>query len=218
MVLLIIQHQSLVKEREEAETLRRQVAQLATENERPAAQASTVQSLSQEQSLELLRLRGEVGMLRRQLSERAKTQAMNAEAPPQEGSATNQEIEQFRQALIHKTNFAKEWLQAFREYAEHNQGQFPTNFDQAAPYLSDRGKAETNATTDQFEIVYQGSLNDLTNDEIIVLRERQPEQKYDGKWGGVYGRADGGVAQRFLESRYSLEQWENARLWKPNGP
>ncbi len=76
-------------------------------------------------------------------------------------------------------------------------------------------RCSPNVTTDEFEIVYQGSQNDLTNrgdDEVIVLRERQVRHRYDGKWGRVYGLADGASLQRFLDTESALEQWEQEHL------
>jgi RNA polymerase sigma factor (sigma-70 family) len=72
---LAIQPQSRAKLREENQVLRQQVSQLAqaaAENERLSnllAQAKSPASLSREQASELLKLRGEVGVLRRQNAE-----------------------------------------------------------------------------------------------------------------------------------------------------
>ena len=82
-------------------------------------------------------------------------------------------------------------------------------------FLSENAKAQTNVTTDQFEIVYQGSRNDLTNagdEETIVLRERQAWQNYDGKWGRIYGRQDGSALVRTMKDLDALEQWEKEHL------
>jgi preprotein translocase subunit SecD len=66
---LMIQHQSQVQLREENESLRRQIAQLRSDNEgisNRLSQATTSFSESSDSLRELLRLRGEVGLLRRQ--------------------------------------------------------------------------------------------------------------------------------------------------------
>ncbi len=74
-------------------------------------------------------------------------------------------------------------------------------------------KAQTNVSSDELEIVYRGSLNDFTNsDHVIVIRERQVRRRYDGKWGRVYGLADGASLQRFLDSESALEEWEREHL------
>ncbi len=58
---------------------------------------------------------------------------------------------------------------AFSLYAQQNQGRCPITFDQAVSFLPDEAKGETNLTPDQFEIVYQGSLMDLTNRANIIV-------------------------------------------------
>ena len=71
-VPLVIQHQNQVKLREENVVLRRQIAQLQADNEgfsNRVAQANRPPSLSSERLRELLKLRGEVGVLRRQQHE-----------------------------------------------------------------------------------------------------------------------------------------------------
>src|SRR5690242_403041 len=72
---LVIQHQAQVKLREQNQSLREQVehlSQLKTENARLAdlvAEANRAQALSKDQLSELMKLRGEVGMLRKQRKE-----------------------------------------------------------------------------------------------------------------------------------------------------
>ena len=69
---LVFQHQSQVKLREDNQALWQQVTQLAAENERLSnlvARANSSQALANGQPGELLRLRGEVGVLRQQKSE-----------------------------------------------------------------------------------------------------------------------------------------------------
>ncbi|MCX6923111.1 MAG: sigma-70 family RNA polymerase sigma factor [Verrucomicrobia bacterium] len=69
---LVIQTQSQAKLRKDNESLRRQLAQLASESERAsnqAAQANSSESLAKDRLMELLKLRGEVGTLREQQKE-----------------------------------------------------------------------------------------------------------------------------------------------------
>ena len=68
----VMQHQAQVKLRDSNQALQQQVDKLQLENARlsiPAPQASSPQSLSNDEQRELLRLRGEVGVLRRQTNE-----------------------------------------------------------------------------------------------------------------------------------------------------
>jgi hypothetical protein len=88
-------------------------------------------------------------------------------------------------------NNAKYGLLGFIMFANDNHDQFPTNFDQAATYFSNKKLTET--LSDDFEIVYRGPLNAITKPgEIIVIQERQPWQTPRG-WAKVYGFADGHV-------------------------
>ena len=69
---LVVQHQTQTQLRTENESLTQQIAQLKTENESLSnrlAAAGDAKSLPEEQFNELLRLRGEVGALRRQTNE-----------------------------------------------------------------------------------------------------------------------------------------------------
>src|ERR1019366_6551868 len=69
---LVLQHQAQIKLREDNQALRQQSDQVAAENERLshlAARANSSQTLANGQPGELLRLRGEVGVLRQQKSE-----------------------------------------------------------------------------------------------------------------------------------------------------
>ena len=72
---LAIQHQSLARLREENQALRQQAGELAQVaadsqgNSNMLVQAKSVESLPREQTIELLRLRGEVGVLRRQYAD-----------------------------------------------------------------------------------------------------------------------------------------------------
>jgi hypothetical protein len=170
----------------------------------------TEQPMTQDQFRELLRLRGQVGTLKAELAQ-ANSLALKAAHATRDQEATDEVAEKYKQEIVPRASFARDWMNAFKQYAVENQGRFPTNFDQAAQFLDDRAKAQTNVATDEFEIIYQGSRNDLTNrgdDEVIVLRERQLRRRYDGKWGRVYGLADGSSLQRFLDSPIALEQWE----------
>ena len=68
----VIQHQAQEKLRAENESLTQQIAQLQTDNENLSnrlAEAGDSKKLSDEQFNELLKLRGEVGVLRRQANE-----------------------------------------------------------------------------------------------------------------------------------------------------
>ena len=144
----------------------------------------------QDQRNELLKLRGEIGVLNRKLAA-AKSAQEQAQRAAQAQAETDTQ-EQQKQIGIAKLNYAKAWTLAFWQYASQNQGQVPTDFDQALSFLPETAKNYAGLSPDQYEITYQGSLNALTNPQsIIVLREKEPVQDPDGGAHRAYGFADG---------------------------
>src|SRR2546430_15355723 len=101
---------------------------------------------------------------------------------------------------------------AFQLWAEQNQGQFPTNFDQAAKFLPEQAEDENDL--DSFEIVYHGSLDAITNRaRTIVLREKQGWQSA-GKWAKGYGFADG-HSEIHSSADGNFDRWERERMVQP---
>jgi RNA polymerase sigma factor (sigma-70 family) len=210
---MIRHHQSLTKLRNENSALRSQLddlARLTAENQRLTNLLSQPTGSSQEaQTKELLKLRGEIGRLKRQIAETSKERqtAVAVKADPKEVQ---------REIAIANMVYTKGWVLAFRLYADRNQGQFPTNFESAASFLPDESKSLTNwYTTDQFEIVYEGSIDAITNPaSIIVVREKEPWQVSDGGWVRGYAFADGhSEIHKAVDGDF--QPWESAHLWSP---
>jgi RNA polymerase sigma factor (sigma-70 family) len=227
--------------RDQVQTLQQQQAPLAEqiqhlERERDDAVQRIAALQNENQRLsnnttELLKLRGEVGMLRRQAAKTAKAPAPVA-TPSQETGTTFTPEEELKQAAIAKMNYAKEWVLAFHLYAAQNPGQFPTNFDQAASLLRDEAKLEANLkeheflpntpkyglTPDHYEIMYQGAIPELTNgQEIIVIREKEPWQTPDGSWHRAYGFADG-HSEIHKAADGNFETWEAKHMIRRPDP
>ncbi len=220
---LVVDHRSQAVMRKENESLRSRVEAMEQEAAVARPQAQVEPAIAREQLSELLRLRAQVTALRDQLAQVTNRVPGTTPSPPSGQSAEDADkaLEGEQQEMIARVAFTKEWMVALRLYAKENQGQCPSNFDQAAAYLGNEAKAQTNLSTDQFEIVYQGSLNDLTNESAantIVMRERELRRTHDGRWGRVYGMADGSCQQRFMYSKSNLEQWEHERLRTPTAP
>jgi RNA polymerase sigma factor (sigma-70 family) len=100
---LVVQHQTQTRLRVENELLTQQIAQLKTDNENFSNRLATAgdsKSLSDEQLNELLRLRSEVGVLRRQTNELGKSVQAWQSAGRQNLSAAN--------ASLTETNFPRE--------------------------------------------------------------------------------------------------------------
>ena len=239
---VVVQHQTQVSLREKSELLRRQNGQLAQWKAETArlsnlvARAEEARTISQDQLSELMKLRGEVGLLRKQTNEMEKLKQENRRLQVgQPGSAQNSQPETgitvdeaLKQAGIAKMTYAKYWMLAFQLYAEKNGGLFPGNFDQAAAFLPDEAKVEHNLkpgefppsgrkfglTPDRFEIVYSGTLADIPNPaSVIVFREKEAWVE-SGGWRRAYGFADG-HSEIHLSQDGNFDPWERQHMISP---
>src|SRR5438067_6647077 len=141
---LVMQHQAQVKLREETQTWRQQVGRLTqvkAENERLSnllAQANSAQ-LSKDQLSELMKLRGEVGLLRRQTNDLAKfreeSRRLQASLADSGQNSRQSEFNPVFEQQMHLGRIAKNVALPLVMYAVDHQDQFPTNWDQAAPYF-----------------------------------------------------------------------------------
>ncbi len=218
---LVMQHQAQVKLRQENQSLRQQVEGLTAENDRLSnllTQASRSGSLPKEQLSELMKLRGEIGLLRKQTNElgRLREENRRSQTSPAESGQSSQSseddpaAEQQAQRMHAKLNDSKTLMLTFIMHALDNQNQFPTNLDQ----IQIPGLTGTN----EFEIVYTGSLEALTNKtSVIAIREKQAWQLTDGGWAKVYGFADG-TAQIHAEPDGNFEPWEKRHIISPAPP
>ncbi|HEV2436567.1 MAG TPA: sigma-70 family RNA polymerase sigma factor [Verrucomicrobiae bacterium] len=195
---IVVQHQKQTQLRAKSDSMRQQIAQLRVDNQSLSdrlAEIGDAKQLSDEQFNELLRLRGEVGLLRQQTNELGalrqeirRLQASGAQSPPQFG--VNSVAEQQRAFAANEMNNARQLVLGALMYANDNQHQCPTNFEEVAPYFGRGNPLLTNSS--QFEIVYRGTWTNIANPaSTIVLQENQAWQTYDGKWAKVYAFADG---------------------------
>jgi hypothetical protein len=201
--LFVMQHQALIKSREENRTLQQQLdelAKLAEDHRRLSnlvAQTDSRRGLAEEQFGELLKLRGEVGRLR---------QANNASAD------LEREIQQLRPLAAAKQakelslvtmKAMQELGRAARAFLADHGDQFPTNFSQFHDLLP--AKLPGDLPLDAFEFVPSPAKED-SNPYLLLFRERLPRQT-DGKWARVYCHADGSVVERISEDG-NYDKWE----------
>jgi RNA polymerase sigma factor (sigma-70 family) len=196
----VIQHQTQEKLRLENKSLTQQIAQMQTDNENFSnrlAVAGDSKSLSDEQFNELLKLRGEVGMLRNQVVELGKLREENRRISKElaDANQTLQSLPSPEQALFNKKriqsiNDAKMVGLAMRIWAGDNNDQYPTNFDDMTNELG--GVTNETHFKETFEFVNAGVANEQYP-QMLMLREITPRQSPDGKWERVYGLADGSV-------------------------
>ena len=217
---LVVQHQTQNTLRDENQSLQQQIAQLKTDNANFSNQLANVgdsKKLSDDQFNELLKLRGEVGVLRRQAGEatqlRDRIQQIRSEA------ATNQNqlvqlspTDQFDLQRIHTQNAMKYVGLAMRIYAGDHNGEYPTNFVQMKSEL-DGSAYPTNISLDTFEFINAGSVNEKYP-QMIELRERIPRQSPGGHWEREYGLADGSVQTAYSDDG-NFDAWEKANTYSP---
>ena len=215
---LVLQHQARARLREQDDSLLQQQSQLAalqTENQRLANLAGGV-ALSNNQPEELQRLRAEAAALQPQTSAVAKLRAENRRL---QASASNLQTPlQLREEAISKMNFSKHWVLAFFLYSSEHQDQVPTDFEQARAFLPKEALSETNVTTDQFEITYQGTLTSIKNpSQVVVMREKQAHQMPGLNWVKAYGFGDG-HAELHSAADANFDAWEKKHILAPATP
>ncbi|HZR17078.1 MAG TPA: hypothetical protein VFE51_07110 [Verrucomicrobiae bacterium] len=193
-ISLWLQHQSLLREAEENRALRQQIEQLSADSLQLSNQLATAAqkpSSGSEQERELLKLRGEVGALKRDLAAAQAQSKVQANRQATQERQT-QEAESFKELAIAKMNYTKDWTLAFLLYAQQHGGQMPTNFESAISFAPEGVTNQTSLAPEQFEIMYTGSLNEVTNPpSLIVIREKNASQTTDGGWVRSYSFADG---------------------------
>jgi hypothetical protein len=77
-------------------------------------------------------------------------------------------------------------------------------------------KQQESSRFSEFEMVYQGSTNELTHvpwQEVALIRERQPWPTPSGKWARIYVTAWGGV--EIVESDDNFQSWEAEHVIPP---
>ena len=108
---------------------------------------------------------------------------------------------------------AKQGVLGIIMFAQNNQQQCPTNFEQMAPYLTDPEVLTSLASN--YDFTYRGSMADITNSAgTIVLKEKQAWQTADGGWRKAYGFADG-HAEIYGAPDGNFDNWENQRMIPP---
>ena len=103
-------------------------------------------------------------------------------------------------------------------YADDHGRHYPTNLNQTLPYLRQANYSPDD--TNAFEILFQGSMDFLTNSpsmagRTIVLRS-EPWLNPDGKWARIYGFADGHCETHY-EIVNNFTNWENLH-WPGSNP
>jgi RNA polymerase sigma factor (sigma-70 family) len=229
---LLVQRQAQARWREQDQLLRQQkeqLAQLDDENDRlKNLTAQSSDSAQKTQLAELHKLRGEAELLR---SKTKDVDALRAENRQMRTAATPAQLTplQARELNIAKAEGAQGWARAFIAYAQANQGRLPNNFAQAEAYWPQEVRQGTGVTSDDFEILYQGTLDSLTNQspglDVILFREknlwplvnaygRVKMGRYDAMANGIaqYGSVPEGTPDQ------SFSDYETSHMASPDSP
>jgi len=212
---LVAQHQTQTRLAGENQFLRQQLVQLQADNASLSNQVVTSgnpEKLSDDEHTELLKLRGEIGVLRRQANEvQANDQKLrNAE---QSLSAALSSIARFKATESATVNAMKQVGLAIRVYENSHGNQFPTDFAQLKDDLS-----SSNAVSGidpnswySFELIDNGPAQ-FDHPNMVELRERLARQAPDGTWSRLYGFSDGSV-QTAASFDGNFDAWEKANTY-----
>ena len=200
---LVTQHQNLEKLHQQNAWLQQQLAQLQTEKadlSNQLASAGNSSKLTDDQFNELLKLRGEVGMRRRQAGELSQLRSENQQLETQASAGQNRTNQiapedQFKLQEWHTIDALKQIGLAMRIYAGDHGNQFATNFDQLKNEneLGGTTNFDGNIPLNAFEFMNAGLVDD-SMPQMAILRERVARRmSTDDAWEREYGLADGSV-------------------------
>ena len=193
---LVVQHRSHARFMQEEQGLRGQLAMLAIDNANLSNRLEHIAAssfLSDDQEHELLRLRGEVGLLRDKTNQLGRImesaqQLQMLRQPTQNQTGEQVQFAAHRQDVV---NAATQIGVAIAKWAANN-SQFPSNLADVHNELADTTNFEGNVPLDGFELLNVGKLeqNQLS---MATARERIPRQSPDGGWERIYLIIDGSV-------------------------
>jgi hypothetical protein len=156
---------------------------------------------------ELAKLRAELASLQKQTNDLAHRSDTNRPARPSQSArliGTQRPPEYWTQLHLlagTRTQDAMSLGGEWEHFASEHQQQSPASLDELTTYMAKDNRAFSG--TNQFEIVYQGSLDDLKGlpwGSVAVVREVQPWPGPDGTWMRVYGFPSG--ASQIVSSDY----------------
>ena len=200
-------------------------AQEKLNNERDAAVSATTGNNDEferlrKEKIELIRLRSEVGILRKQVSELGKLQeqtqknqiASVAQIQVIQSSEEESKLLKFEGHRAATFNAMKQLGLAIRMYAGDHKDQYATNFDQMLKEIREIFSGDVEL--DRFEFVNAGLVNE-TMGEILTFREKTPRQTPGGKWERGYTLANGSV--QMIESLDgNFDEFEKPRIVTPS--
>lgn len=216
---LIVQHQDREKLLLANEALTQQVAQLKADNESlssVATQAKKPASLPSEPLDEMLRLRGEVGVLRQATNELGNLRQANRKlvaqlAAPSESTNLLSAEDQSILRQTHVVDAMTTLLNAIKNYATNHNGQYPGTFEQltASGELGASNFAG-NLGLDDFEFKKDGAVDPTGNK--VILGARVPLQTP----GNPSVMVLGGITDAGVTFTYRINVSSNADQTSPS--
>ncbi len=203
-----------------------QVQQLQAERDKATNQIAGLKeelANTEKNNLELLKLRGEVGVLKNQ-AEDASQKTQVAEQKLSEILSVKAQFSKHEKTMV---NNAKQIGLAMLMFSADNNGPFPTDFQQVTNYVNgytnlvkmnawdfDLVNIPTNGVVEGFN---QTNFSKSVHPDLVVLRERYPRQSPDGSWSRIYGLLDGRV---LTATSYdgSFAAWEKINTYSPSPP
>lgn len=174
----------------------------------PSTISNVADALSVEERSELLRLRGQIGLLREQneLVEKLRQENARLEARPEEKPQTPESESRSAEELSADTitcmeAILKELPSACARFAVDNEGKAPSDFYELKNYLTRDGHRLTGIYT--FEFVRGGGPKP---GDALILREANPRSK-ETNMLRVYGFADG----RAVEISFPEDGWQGGK-------
>ncbi|HEX4645654.1 MAG TPA: sigma-70 family RNA polymerase sigma factor [Verrucomicrobiae bacterium] len=204
--------------REQNQTLQKQQAPLAEQIQQLQRERDEITnrlplmaeeiSNSKKNNDELLKLRGEVGVLQRQGTD-ANQRLHAAEEKLAAELSSKAQFEAHQSAT---TSAMKQLGLAMFSYSTEHGNQFPTNEVQISKEL---GGSFSIGGIDlgNFEFVHAGTISP-DHPNMILLRERLAREAPDGTWKRIYGFADGRVFTA-TSNDGNFDAWEKANTYSP---
>ena len=185
----------------------------------PAVQATNaVFALSPDERAELLKLRGQILPLRRELQEMSNRLVALAQPPPSRVSAKSRQIptEADRKAEIEEMNAytrsepyrsARNLSIALGEHIKIHGGELPGDLVQVEPVAR---HPLPQGVSQRFELMRSGAIPEEALTYTLVAREKEPQQLSDGRWRRLYLGANGGTETATLGpiTKPDWKEWE----------
>jgi RNA polymerase sigma factor (sigma-70 family) len=199
---------------------------LARENRRLETELAKIDRTAASERDEFSKLSSEARALR-QNAEKIKTLRDQIRQVSYQREGGNQTIWQNTEFWRVKQERVDAWGKAFYAYAAGHDGKLPSSFAEAEPYFPKDGAKGAMPPEQEYEILYSGSLQALTNlnsnEEFLIFRQRKLAPLlhwYDGSYWNKMGRnavASQGPHAIFLSVPdglldHEFSDWEKAHL------